>query len=77
MSYNGKIDFGLIGDYDAMSDLDSLALDLEVAIGELVDAVPKRRRRSKSPRTPKPATAKAGNGARPSSRRRASAQRDG
>ena len=29
MSYNGTINFGLIGDYDAMADLDSFALDLE------------------------------------------------
>ncbi|MDX6609002.1 MAG: diacylglycerol O-acyltransferase / wax synthase [Solirubrobacterales bacterium] len=35
MSYNGQVDFGLIGDYDAMADLDSFALDLEGAIAEL------------------------------------------
>ncbi len=35
MSYNGQVDFGLIGDYDAMSDLDSFGLDLEAAIAEL------------------------------------------
>ena len=29
MSYDGKIDFGLVGDYDAMADLDSFGLDLE------------------------------------------------
>jgi len=34
MSYNGQVDFGLIGDYDAMADLDSFALDLEGALGE-------------------------------------------
>ena len=36
MSYNGQIDFGLIGDYDAMADLDSFGLDLEGAIAEIV-----------------------------------------
>lgn len=38
MSYNGKVDFGLVGDYDAMADLDSFGLDLEGAIGEIVAA---------------------------------------
>jgi len=40
MSYNGQIDFGLVGDYDAMADLDSFALDLEGAIVEAVAAAP-------------------------------------
>ncbi len=35
MSYNGQVDFGLIGDYDAMADLDSFGLDLEGAIAEI------------------------------------------
>jgi WS/DGAT/MGAT family acyltransferase len=34
MSYNGEVDFGLIGDYDGMADLDSFALDLNGAIDE-------------------------------------------
>ncbi|MDX6652865.1 MAG: diacylglycerol O-acyltransferase / wax synthase [Solirubrobacterales bacterium] len=38
MSYNGQINFGLIGDYDAMSDLDRFAEDLEHSIEELVAA---------------------------------------
>jgi diacylglycerol O-acyltransferase len=38
MSYNGQVDFGLIGDYDAMADLESFGLDLENAIGELAAA---------------------------------------
>jgi diacylglycerol O-acyltransferase len=36
MSYNGQVNFGLIGDYDGMADLDSFGLDLEAAIAELV-----------------------------------------
>jgi len=40
MSYDGKVDFGLVGDYDAMADLESFALDLEGAIGEAVAAAP-------------------------------------
>ena len=37
MSYNGGMDFGLLGDYDAMPDLDELGRDLEVALEELAD----------------------------------------
>jgi diacylglycerol O-acyltransferase / wax synthase len=40
MSYDGQIDFGLVGDYDAMADLDSFALDLEGAIAEALAAAP-------------------------------------
>jgi diacylglycerol O-acyltransferase / wax synthase len=35
MSYNGQINFGLIGDYDAIPDLDRLAGDLHKALAEL------------------------------------------
>jgi diacylglycerol O-acyltransferase len=35
MSYDGHLDFGLLGDYDAMPDLDDLANDLSAAIDEL------------------------------------------
>jgi diacylglycerol O-acyltransferase / wax synthase len=45
MSYNGQVNFGLIGDYDAMADLDSFALDLEGAIRQTVaTAAPKPKR---------------------------------
>ena len=40
MSYDGQVNFGLIGDYDALPDLEALAADLEAAIAELSDAVP-------------------------------------
>ena len=40
MSYNGQVDFGLIGDYDAMADLDSFGLDLEGAIAEIAGETP-------------------------------------
>jgi hypothetical protein len=42
MSYNGTVNFGLIGDYDAMADLDSFGLDLEGAIDEIVATLPAR-----------------------------------
>jgi WS/DGAT/MGAT family acyltransferase len=38
MSYNGQINFGLIGDFDAMADLDQLAADLRASIEELAEA---------------------------------------
>jgi diacylglycerol O-acyltransferase / wax synthase len=44
MSYNGQVNFGLIGDYDAMADLESFGLDLEAATDELVATAPKRKR---------------------------------
>jgi diacylglycerol O-acyltransferase / wax synthase len=52
MSYNGQVNFGLTGDYDAMPDLDALADDVRAAIGEIREAAASaerspRRRRSK------------------------------
>jgi diacylglycerol O-acyltransferase / wax synthase len=38
MSYDGQVNFGLIGDYDGMPDLEDLARDLEASIAELVEA---------------------------------------
>jgi diacylglycerol O-acyltransferase / wax synthase len=38
MSYDGQVNFGLIGDYDGMPDLDALAEDLEASIAELIEA---------------------------------------
>ena len=51
MSYNGKVDFGLLGDYDAMPDLEALAGDLEAAIADLSRAagVPDRPQGARRP----------------------------
>ena len=38
LSYNGRINFGLVGDYDLLWDLDELAEDLGAALAELADA---------------------------------------
>jgi diacylglycerol O-acyltransferase len=38
MSYDGRIYFGLTGDYDAMEDLDDFASDLRAAVAELATA---------------------------------------
>jgi diacylglycerol O-acyltransferase / wax synthase len=59
MSYNGTINFGLVGDYDLMSDLDELADDLQASLAELAEAAgvqlsagPRRAgRRRRSPRS--------------------------
>jgi hypothetical protein len=53
MSYNGQVNFGLIGDYDAIPDLDALAIDLEASLAELAELAPAeeqpRQRASKQP----------------------------
>jgi len=41
MSYNGKVDFGLLADYDAMPDLDAFAAHLEESLAELLAAARK------------------------------------
>ncbi|HEY0344334.1 MAG TPA: WS/DGAT domain-containing protein, partial [Solirubrobacteraceae bacterium] len=38
MSYNGQMNFGLLGDYDAMPDLDAFGEAIESALAELVSA---------------------------------------
>jgi diacylglycerol O-acyltransferase / wax synthase len=38
LSYDGRINFGLVGDYDLLWDLDDFALDVQEALAELADA---------------------------------------
>ncbi|MGI8846600.1 MAG: WS/DGAT/MGAT family O-acyltransferase, partial [Thermoleophilaceae bacterium] len=38
MSYDGRMNFGLVGDYEVLYDLDDLARDLYAALAELADA---------------------------------------
>jgi diacylglycerol O-acyltransferase / wax synthase len=59
MSYDGQVNFGLVGDYDAMADLDSFALDLEAATQEVIETAPKKRAKKGK------ATAASTNGAGP------------
>jgi hypothetical protein len=42
MSYNGKVDFGLLADYDAMPDLEDLGRMVEESLAELLEAARKR-----------------------------------
>ena len=38
MSYNGGLDYGLLGDYDALPDIDVIAEGIDRALGELLTA---------------------------------------
>jgi diacylglycerol O-acyltransferase / wax synthase len=58
MSYDGQVNFGLIGDYDAMTDLDLLAGDLQTSLDELSEATGSRPKRGKSARKRKTAPAR-------------------
>ncbi len=53
MSYNGSMDFGLLGDYDAMHDLDAFGEMVDDSLKELVTAA-KRRRASNGRAKPRP-----------------------
>ena len=35
MSYNGAVNFGLLGDYDALPDIDAIAEGISAALAEL------------------------------------------
>ena len=74
MSYNGPMDFGLLGDYDAMHDLEEFGDAVDDALAELIEAA-KRRRASNGAR-PKPRREEAGGHeeAAPPGRRRSRAQ---
>ncbi|HEX4669674.1 MAG TPA: wax ester/triacylglycerol synthase family O-acyltransferase [Solirubrobacterales bacterium] len=63
MSYNGQVNFGLIGDYDAMADLDSFALDLEAATAEAVASAPAKAKRGKAKAKPRAKASASSNGA--------------
>ncbi len=56
MSYNGKVDFGLLADYDAMPDLESVGEAVESALDELLAAA---RARSSRPAEDRPSSDKA------------------
>jgi diacylglycerol O-acyltransferase / wax synthase len=52
MSYDGHLGFGLLGDYDALPDLESIADDLRWAIGSLARAAGVRSPRKRAARKP-------------------------
>jgi WS/DGAT/MGAT family acyltransferase len=49
MSYNGNVDIGLIGDYDAMSDLDEFGDDIEASVQELLETARAESSREQAP----------------------------
>jgi diacylglycerol O-acyltransferase len=58
MSYNGKMNFGLLGDYDAMGDIDTVADGIEASLAELMALA-----RKEAQRKARAAERAAGNGA--------------
>jgi diacylglycerol O-acyltransferase / wax synthase len=63
MSYNGNVDFGLIGDYDAMPDISDVGQYIEDALTEMLEAASHAKPKRKAPAK----RAKAGAGGRGSS----------
>jgi len=47
MSYNGRIDFGLLGDYDAMEDINLIAEGIEAEIRQLLEAAEASEKRAR------------------------------
>jgi hypothetical protein len=64
MSYNGQLNFGLAGDYDALADIEVLADELRASIAELADAAGV----SRSPRPTGGERRRTGRGASPAAR---------
>ena len=57
MSYDGKLNFGLLGDYDAVPDIDTISQALADGIADLVE---RAKRQNATPRGPKRTPAGAG-----------------
>jgi diacylglycerol O-acyltransferase / wax synthase len=76
MSYNGHLGFGLLGDYDALPELEGIAEDLKRAISSLARAagVPSRPKRAAA-RTAAPRSAENGAGQQPSAKQRSTNHR--
>jgi diacylglycerol O-acyltransferase / wax synthase len=51
LSYDGGINFGLVGDYDLLWDIEDLAEDVRESLGELADAAGVKVTQSKVGRT--------------------------
>lgn len=61
MSYNGAVDYGLLGDYEALADIDVVAQGIESSMEELLDAARQSEaRRLDAAPEPQPAKRKAG-----------------
>jgi WS/DGAT/MGAT family acyltransferase len=65
MSYHGAIDYGLLGDFDALPDIDEIAAGIDASLAELLDAArgkPKRSRGKAKPKVAKSDAAAEGGG---------------
>jgi hypothetical protein len=51
MSYNGRMNFGLLGDYDALGDLDVIGEGIEASLAELL-ALARRHALGRDERSP-------------------------
>jgi len=74
MSYNGGIDYGLLGDYDALPDIDVIAEGIDAVLAELLLAARGRKpspTRRRTERTTEPEVEHAGIGVLPTSSSRA------
>jgi diacylglycerol O-acyltransferase len=60
MSYNGSLDYGLLGDYDAMPDIDLVADGIEASLAELLAAARRTASGATTAATAKAAKATAG-----------------
>ena len=49
MSYNGQMNFGLLGDYDALPDLDRIGDGIEASLAELLALARRRQAPAKQP----------------------------
>jgi hypothetical protein len=54
MSYNGKMNFGLLGDYDALPDIGRIADGVEASLAELVALARKQAPQDAGPQPPQP-----------------------
>ena len=52
MSYNGRVGFGLIGDYDAIADIDVVGEGIGSSLAEYVKLARARSKRRPATRTP-------------------------
>ena len=59
MSYDGHLGFGLLGDYDALPELEDIVLDLKWAIASLARAANVARRHQARPRAARPSRRRA------------------
>ncbi len=75
MSYDGGMDFGLLGDYDAMHDLDEFGELIEASLAELVTAAKTRQRSNGRSAAAKPAKKKAAPMKRAPAKKRAPASK--